>query len=123
MKKEASQPPHYSVVAPATRPLASVYLLATQRTTRARCEGLGVSDAAKIQLFREPARGWNKKLCPTRFWLMFHFGTFEQQAMLLPNLRGWVYNQSSDSGASSSSSSSRFGRVKSLKMSKNEFLL
>ena len=57
MNKEASQPPYYSVVAPATRPLASVYLLATQRTTRARCEGLGVSDAAKLQLFHESARG------------------------------------------------------------------
>ena len=61
MNKEASQPPYYSVVAPATRPLATIYLLATQRTTRARCEGLGVSDAAKLQLFHEPARGWNKK--------------------------------------------------------------
>ena len=38
-------------------------------------------------------------------------------------LGGWVCNQSSDSGTSSSSTSSCFGRVKSLKMSKNEFLL
>ena len=65
MKKEASQPPHYFVVAPATRPLASVYLLATQRTTRARCEGLGVSDAAKLQLFHEPASEKEKFICMT----------------------------------------------------------
>ena len=57
IKKEAIKPPCYSVVAPATRPLAMAYLLATQRTTKARCEGLGVSDAAKLQLFHEPARG------------------------------------------------------------------
>ena len=52
--------PFISVVAPATRPLAIAYLLATQRTTRARCEGLGVSDAAKLQLFHKPARGSGK---------------------------------------------------------------
>ena len=65
MNKEASQPPYYSVVAPATRPLATVYLLATQRTTRARCEGLGVSDAAKLQLFHESAREKEKFICTT----------------------------------------------------------
>ncbi len=49
-------PPFYFVVAPATRPLATAYLLATQRTTKARCEGLGVSDDAKLLLFHETAR-------------------------------------------------------------------
>ena len=48
--------PFYFVVAPATRLLATAYLLATQRTIKARCEGLGVSDDAKLQLFPDPAR-------------------------------------------------------------------
>ena len=56
MKKGGICLPYYFVVAPATRPLATVYLLATQRTTKARCEGLGVSDDAKLQLFQDPAR-------------------------------------------------------------------
>ncbi len=56
--------PFISVVAPATRPLAIAYLLATQRTTRARCEGLGVSDTAKLQLFHKSARLCAFFLCP-----------------------------------------------------------
>ena len=48
--------PFYFVVAPATRLLATAYLLATQRTTKARCESLGGSDDAKLQLFHDPAR-------------------------------------------------------------------
>ena len=42
----------FFVVAPATRPLAPACLLAAQRTIKARCEGLGVSDAAKIRIFQ-----------------------------------------------------------------------
>ena len=58
MKKGGVCLPFYFVVAPATRLLATAYLLATQRTIKARCEGLGVSDDAKLQLFHETTRDY-----------------------------------------------------------------
>ena len=74
---------------------------------------------AKFQLFHETAREWNKKpSVPQEFGPCFILEYMNSRPF-----RGWVDNQSRDSGASSSSASSCFGRVKSLKMSKNEFLL
>lgn len=61
MKKGAQKLPCFLAVAPAAWPLASTSLLAAPSHKLGKCEGLGDSDAAKIQTFPKNQTQQKKK--------------------------------------------------------------